>query len=212
MRVAIFSDVHGNLPALELMVKNAGLVDQYICLGDVVNYGPWSNECVQYLNSLEKCIKIKGNHEEYFLSGCYNGKNELVKKFFDFCITDFTEQEFVKEYLSSYVLDHYYLCHTFNNRYVFRDSKISLNRNYITGHTHRQFKLESNGFILFNTGSVGQNREFLNRINYIIYNSLENSFDLRSLVYNVDTLINEMKIRGYPEICIDYYMSRINRG
>jgi len=104
------------------------------------------------------------------------------------------------------------LCHTFNNRYVFQDSKISLNRNYITGHTHRQFKLESNGFILFNTGSVGQNREFLNRINYIIYNSLENSFDLRSLVYNVDTLINEMKIRRYPEICIDYYMSRINRG
>ena len=64
MKIVVFGDVHGNLPALELMVDVAGNVDQYVCLGDVVNYGPWSNECVQFISELENCIKIRGNHED----------------------------------------------------------------------------------------------------------------------------------------------------
>ena len=69
MKIVVFGDVHGNLPALELMVDDAKKVDQYICLGDVVNYGPWSNECVQFIAELGNCIKIKGNHEDYFIDG-----------------------------------------------------------------------------------------------------------------------------------------------
>ena len=44
MRTAIFSDIHGNLPALEIAIKNTKNIDRYIVLGDVVNYGPWSNK------------------------------------------------------------------------------------------------------------------------------------------------------------------------
>lgn len=208
MKAAIFCDVHGNLPALELMIKDAGYVDQYICLGDVVNYGPWSNECVQYISSLGNCIKITGNHEEYFLSGRYIGGNSLVEGFFNYCINDFKEQKIIDEYLPSYTMDGYYLCHTINNRYVFHDSKVHLDRNYIIGHSHQQFKLEANGFTLYNAGSVGQNRRFINQINYMIYNSLNNSFDQRGFIYDVDILIGEMETRGYPAICIDYYKSK----
>ena len=74
MKIVVFGDVHGNLPALELMVDDAKKVDQYICLGDVVNYGPWSNECVQFIAEMENCIKIKGNHEDYFLRFMASGE------------------------------------------------------------------------------------------------------------------------------------------
>ena len=72
MKIAFFSDIHGNLPALEIAVKKSGKVDGYYILGDVVNYGPWSNECVQMLETLPNCIKILGNHEDYFINDILN--------------------------------------------------------------------------------------------------------------------------------------------
>ena len=74
MLCLIFSDIHGNLPAFEQVIKKETGIDQYINIGDVVNYGPWSNECVELIESLN-CINIKGNHEEYFINGECNVKN-----------------------------------------------------------------------------------------------------------------------------------------
>ena len=209
MKIAIFSDIHGNLPAFELMLKDMRCVDLYISLGDVVNYGPWSNECVQLLESLKNCIKLRGNHEEFFLSYHYAGENLLIKEFFNYCVKDFTEGENIKKYILSYTLDNFQLCHTIKNKYIFRNSKIhNLDNNYIIGHSHHQFKIESNGFVLYNPGSVGQNRKFINQISYMIYNTMEESFKFYNFIYDVDILINEMKRRNYPTICIDYYKNK----
>ena len=52
MKIGIFSDIHGNLIALEKVLKDEKDLEEYIILGDVVNYGPWSNECVQILETL----------------------------------------------------------------------------------------------------------------------------------------------------------------
>ena len=82
MKVLVYSDVHGNLPAFETMLKHAGECDQYICLGDLVNYGPWSNECVDLALSLPSSIILMGNHEEAYLQGRYPGTNPLVQQFF----------------------------------------------------------------------------------------------------------------------------------
>ena len=81
MLCLIFSDVHGNLPALEQVIKKEKDVEQYINLGDVVNYGPWSNECVELINSLN-CLNLIGNHEEYFINGRCDVKNDIVQAFF----------------------------------------------------------------------------------------------------------------------------------
>ena len=67
MKIAFLSDIHGNLPALEIAIKDVGEVDGYFVLGDVVNYGPWSNECVDMLEDLQNCKKIRGNHEYFFI-------------------------------------------------------------------------------------------------------------------------------------------------
>ena len=81
MKLAIFSDIHGNLPCLESAIKDLKSkgIDAYFFLGDVVNYGPWSNECVEFIDTLENSQKIMGNHEEYFINKKCNVKNQLVK-------------------------------------------------------------------------------------------------------------------------------------
>ena len=67
MRYAVFSDVHANLPALERFVdQTRAEVDAYICLGDVVNYGPWNDECLDLVISLPGIVYIEGNHERLF--------------------------------------------------------------------------------------------------------------------------------------------------
>ena len=89
MKIAFFSDIHGNMPALEIAIKDAGVVDGFIVLGDVVNYGPWSNECVALLDSLQNCNLIKGNQEDCFIQGKYDGDNWLVSEFFKTCFVVF---------------------------------------------------------------------------------------------------------------------------
>ena len=50
MFIYILSDIHGNLPALEIVLKKIKNYSKIIFLGDIVNYGPWSNECVQIID------------------------------------------------------------------------------------------------------------------------------------------------------------------
>ena len=154
MRYLVFGDVHGNLPAIEKMLsEEKGNYDQLISHGDVVNYGPWSNECVELLNSLG-CICLKGNHEEYFVAGSYPGRNEIAKAFFSFCYPFFQKNFLIERYINFYDIADYRITHTINNSYIFPDTEISgyaINRNYIIGHSHYQFQKKCNGFILINT-------------------------------------------------------------
>ena len=62
MRIGIVSDVHGNVPALEAVLRHMGAVDRLICLGDFVGYGPWPNECVDMLRARD-VVSIAGNHD-----------------------------------------------------------------------------------------------------------------------------------------------------
>ena len=70
-RIAIFSDIHANLPALEKVVADAQdqNVSDFACLGDIVGYGPNPGECVSYMQEL-KCVCVKGNHDEYIEDKC----------------------------------------------------------------------------------------------------------------------------------------------
>ncbi len=64
MLVGIFSDVHGNLEALNEVLKRLKdfKVDYYLCLGDLVGYGANPNECVERVRELPGIV-IAGNHD-----------------------------------------------------------------------------------------------------------------------------------------------------
>ncbi len=64
MRTAIISDIHANLEALEVVLDHITdqKVDQTICLGDVLGYGPNPVECVDLVSEhCEWCLM--GNHD-----------------------------------------------------------------------------------------------------------------------------------------------------
>jgi predicted phosphodiesterase len=65
MRIAVFSDVHGNLEALEAFLERIREqdVDRICCLGDLVGYGPNPNECVEMVRSLPGINVVLGNHD-----------------------------------------------------------------------------------------------------------------------------------------------------
>lgn len=68
MRIALISDLHGNLLALETAltdIQRQG-VDRLICLGDVAALGPQPRQVVRRLQELG-CPCIMGNHDEHIL-------------------------------------------------------------------------------------------------------------------------------------------------
>ncbi|HQP09316.1 MAG TPA: metallophosphoesterase family protein, partial [Anaerolineaceae bacterium] len=68
MRILIISDVHANLPALEAVLAAAAPFDSVWCLGDLVDYGPDPNECVERIRDLPNLTCITGNHEAAVLN------------------------------------------------------------------------------------------------------------------------------------------------
>jgi predicted phosphodiesterase len=64
LRYGVIADVHGNLHALEsaLDVLSQAHVDRYLCLGDLVGYGPFPNECVRRMAELD-VVAVAGNHD-----------------------------------------------------------------------------------------------------------------------------------------------------
>lgn len=208
MRTLIYSDVHGNLPAFELMLKSEGPCDRYICLGDLVNYGPWSNECVDLALSLPNSELIMGNHEAAFIQGSYPGKNPLVQAFFKQCFQGFVKTNHLLAFKPSILFNEFLCIHTIDELNIYPDTTMVLDANYIIGHSHHQFRYVHGEFTLYNAGSVGQNRKYINEINYLIYHDDEHRFELKSLVYNLDPLISEMKRLNYPQECIQYYRDK----
>ncbi|MDO8612945.1 MAG: metallophosphoesterase family protein [Dehalococcoidia bacterium] len=65
MRIAIVSDVHANLAALEAVLRHAqapGPIDGIWCLGDTVGYGPQPSQCVARLREAGATL-VAGNHD-----------------------------------------------------------------------------------------------------------------------------------------------------
>jgi predicted phosphodiesterase len=64
MRVAVVSDIHANLHALEAVLAaiDADPVDELWCLGDLVGYGPKPNECCAIVQA-RAAVCLCGNHD-----------------------------------------------------------------------------------------------------------------------------------------------------
>ncbi len=77
-RIAIISDIHANLHALEAVIADAELCEcaGFVCLGDVVGYNAFPAECIRRVRTLKcppgvqgsECPVIKGNHDAEVVS------------------------------------------------------------------------------------------------------------------------------------------------
>jgi putative phosphoesterase len=68
MHIALISDIHGNMIALEAVLADIerNRPDRIICLGDVATLGPRPRDVIEVLRELS-CPCIMGNHDEFLI-------------------------------------------------------------------------------------------------------------------------------------------------
>lgn len=71
MKIAVLTDVHANLPALEAVVGQLERIgyDIAIHLGDAIGIGPFPAECVELLHAMPNMRFVRGNHDDWFVRG-----------------------------------------------------------------------------------------------------------------------------------------------
>ena len=176
MKIIVFSDIHGNIYALEeaLKLMKAYNPYAYLFLGDIAGYYYHQNECVDLLLQLDNLISIKGNHDLYFLNAYLskdfgildkkygnsysvlgNNITESTLKFLE-SMQDFEKNDLFEAYHGS-PLDYF-------NGYIYPDNEsVSflelVQANYLfLGNTHYDMKKQYAKIKVINPGSIGQPR------------------------------------------------------
>ncbi len=105
MRLAILSDIHGNLVALETVLSQLShqSIDQVICLGDVASSGPQPHAVLKKLMGLRWPI-VQGNTDAWLLNPeRYIGDDPFyrrINEIADWCEAQLTRQD--KAYLRTF--------------------------------------------------------------------------------------------------------------
>jgi putative phosphoesterase len=181
MKIAILSDIHGNLPALLAVAEQieSWQPDRVIVAGDTVNRGPESLACWQFVT--EKAATqgwqlLKGNHEEYVIS---RGQPDNPREGPDFelnRVAYWTYQQLNGQVAALTRLPDGYSEVVDGRELRIRHASMQHNRDgiypeaadtvietqiapppavFVTAHTHRPFARQVNGTLVVNTGSVG---------------------------------------------------------
>lgn len=170
-RIALISDIHGNLEALESILEDIKTqdIDDIICLGDSIDIGPNSKECIDLL--IDNNVKsVLGNHEIYLLRGTdfdlsIGGEEKEHYKWVKDSLTD-KEINYIKscplyydinisyddsKFNKKYVLCHYLFendksIYPFEKNYLKKDINLWKKYNndsimYFIGHLHQSFDI-----------------------------------------------------------------------
>jgi putative phosphoesterase len=182
MKIAVLSDIHGNVPALEAVLNDidSWRPDEVIINGDLVNRGPYSLDCLRLIQArFPACHFIKGNHESWILT-CHDEPLDLED-----CPDDLrrmgywtyaqlgTTVEAIQAWADHFELTalegqaSFHVTHGSrlgNQNGIYpetadEDLKLKLGDPrdlFIASHTHRPLVRQFNGTLVVNTGSVGQ--------------------------------------------------------
>lgn len=157
MKIGVFSDVHGNLEALDACLERYRTegVKKFIYCGDIIGYGPNPEECVKKISQLDLLACVLGNHDAVFVQPeleaffNYDAKIalEVSKKLLseksirylsslpvrkqnsDFTVVHGTPADPIKEYFSS--------CSQFRSSYNLWTGRVCF-----VGHTHLPFYIK----------------------------------------------------------------------
>ncbi len=82
MKIAVFSDIQGNLAAMESVVEDIQRwsPDLVVMNGDLVNRGPLSHMCLEFFEQLKTAhgwLPVRGNHEDYIEDCALPAENPL---------------------------------------------------------------------------------------------------------------------------------------
>ena len=209
MRIAIFTDIHSNIYALEAVYEDVKKrnVDLSVCLGDLVGYCTFPNEVIGFLRD-RNILTIMGNYdeavgEELMACGCdYPDPKDMenASASLNWTIDETTEDN--KRYLRSLprqaslliegkqvVLTHgsprkineYLKENTNEAEEVMEGFEGDV---LICGHTHKPYYKYYGGKLLINAGSAGKPKTGVPKANYLVVDIDKN--DIKVDIYAVD--------------------------
>lgn len=226
MRIAVFSDVHGNLHALRGVWEDIERMhpDATYCLGDLVGYGAYPNEVVEFLRGHETPC-VMGNYDEgvgfdLHQCGCaYTGSEErrLGEASFEWTKAQVSPEN--KAWLQKLPLQirledqrpSLLLVHGSPrkvNEYLYENrSKASLERIaslagtdlLLFGHTHFAYEKRVGKTLFVNVGSVGRPRDGDARAAYAwLTLGARTHVEFRRVAYDVAAAASAVRRSGLP--------------
>lgn len=231
MRIAVLSDIHGNLPALEKVFDDLRFTspDLVVCAGDLVDYGPHPNEVVDFIRNVGiPCVM--GNHDE---AVGYERRVEELKiapgrdlrveqASFRWTVENVSETnknylrvlpfEFrPKEPFNDILIVHasprsIYEYLRFNTQpAIYREiARNSSAKCIVFGHIHKTFIKSEAGVMFINVGSVGRPKDGSRKATYLILDVDEEvTASYRRIDYPVKATINDIKRSDLPDELAD---------
>jgi putative phosphoesterase len=173
MRIAIISDIHGNMESLSALTEP---YDELWVLGDLVDYGPDPGAVVDFVRS-HATVVVRGNHDHAVGRNedprCSAPYREMAKETMQFTRSVLSRDQI--EYLANLPLvvvrvvedTQFVLCHAAPTdplyKYVPANSplwnqemEVVAADCLLVGHTHTPFTQSVGGSLVVNPGSLGQ--------------------------------------------------------
>lgn len=236
MRLAIISDIHGNLHALQAVWADLQMQrpDRVYCLGDLVGYGAHPNQVTEFIRE-RQIPTLLGNYDEgvgFDLDdcGCVYGDPEL-KRLGDASLDwsrEYTSAE-NKVYLRSLPMQirpeeiqpRLLLVHGSPrkmNEYLFEDrpratferiAKMADCGVLLFGHTHVPYTKRVAGTLFVNTGSVGRPKDGDPRAGYVLLETGRRpKVQIRRVEYDLGAAADAIRRTSLP----DYYAAELIAG
>ena len=223
MRIAVFSDIHGNLEALKAIInsiKKEG-INMVFCLGDVTGKGPNPKECLDLIIN-NKITLVLGNSELYYLYGTeIDEMSKEEQKHFKWVSDSLSLKH--KLFLENcnlnislrfngktisfrhFLIKDKYVGYPFHFLKVVEDGTINnildkQNDNYIIiGHYHNEFVINNDNTALIDIGSSGYVKD-KKTYYYIIDTNKDFTFKKIEIEYDRDKLVSKLNNSDYPNI------------
>lgn len=217
MKIAVVSDIHSNIYALDAVLADIETkdVDMTVCTGDLVGYGTKPNEVIETLKE-NKILTIMGNYDDAIgnlkiVCGCdYPDPKDAEKAGLSMHFTGQTTTKENKEYLKNLPKE---LIFTFDNKtirfvhgstrlineYLKENSKESdevmselVENILVCGHTHIPYAKHYGEKLLINAGSVGKPKTGNPNANYVIID-IKNEDEIAKTPSSVEVEIIEVE-------------------
>ncbi|GEM45126.1 metallophosphoesterase family protein [Deinococcus cellulosilyticus] len=220
MKIAVLSDIHGNLQAFEAVLNDAKDADQIILLGDNVNWGMHSPEVLQRIQS-KNVQTLKGNHEIMLLDHltgqapveAYTSDSFAPARFWAGQLAGW--KEVIESWpgtltLSFSGLPDLYFCHAsprsaFDEILLKSDSELKALCQEVkapflfAGHTHRQMLKNLGRKTLCTVGSVGFPVDGTSEASYVMLHGQQGKWNIefRKTVYDLEAFHHSYHESGF---------------